>query len=121
MGNTNGVSLAQSLDDDPDMYKAKHIIICCDGTWCGEAMRTTSNTKILSNSFAGQLTTTCNRTSYEPLKPPLLPSGVYNKCTGATPPASRLRGIRMRGHEAAHGLLATPCTLAPHSPGHACA
>ena len=30
----------------------KHIVVCCDGTWCGEAMGTTSNTKMFADSFA---------------------------------------------------------------------
>ena len=47
-GNTiNGCASASTAQPD-----TKHIIICCDGTWCGDAMGTTTNTKMLADSFA---------------------------------------------------------------------
>jgi uncharacterized protein (DUF2235 family) len=33
----------------------KNIVVCCDGTWCGDAAGTRSNIKILADSFAGQV------------------------------------------------------------------
>ena len=32
----------------------QHIVVCCDGSWCGEATDTISNIQIIANSFAGE-------------------------------------------------------------------
>jgi uncharacterized protein (DUF2235 family) len=32
----------------------RHIVVCCDGTWCGDGTSTTSNIKIIADSFADE-------------------------------------------------------------------
>ena len=56
-------------------HTPRHIVVCCDGTWCGEAMGTVTNTKMLADSFAnphvvdvrlGSRTTSCHRVRTSP-------------------------------------------------------
>lgn len=35
--------------------KKQNIVVCCDGTWCGDLSGTNTNIKIIANSFAGQV------------------------------------------------------------------
>ena len=35
--------------------KIRNIVVCCDGTWCGDGTGTTSNIKIIADSFAGSV------------------------------------------------------------------
>ena len=58
-----------------------HIVVCCDGTWCSDAIGTVSNTKILADSFAGARTFSCHREKLSPLAPEAVPAGEFNKTT----------------------------------------
>jgi hypothetical protein len=44
-------------------HRCDNIVVCCDGSWCGDAMNTNSNVKIIASAFGATAPTSFTKVS----------------------------------------------------------